>query len=167
MPETAIPGHARVVVIGAGIAGCSVACHLTKLGWRDIVVVEQGPLFETGGSTTHAPGLVFQINPSKTMTAFARYTVGLWSEMELDGEPCVRTVGSLEAAWTVERFTDLKRKAGYGLSWGVEAHLLGPAEARSLFPMLSDRILGALYVPSDIQTPATRPAEAMAREAAR
>jgi len=76
MPETAIPGHARVVVIGAGIAGCSVACHLTKLGWRDIVVVEQGPLFETGGSTTHAPGLVFQINPSKTMTAFARYTVG-------------------------------------------------------------------------------------------
>ena len=167
MSETAIAKHARAVVIGAGIAGCSVAYHLTKLGWRDIVVVEQGPLFETGGSTTHAPGLVFQINPSKTMTALARYTVGLWSEMELEGEPCARSVGSLEAAWTPERFTDLKRKAGYGLSWGVEAHLLGPDETRDLFPMLSDRILGALYVPSDIQTRATRPAEAMAREAAR
>ena len=167
MSETAIAKHARAVVIGAGIAGCSVAYHLTKLGWRDIVVVDQGPLFETGGSTTHAPGLVFQINPSKTMTAFARYTVGLWSEMELEGEPCARTVGSLEVAWTPERLTDLKRKAGYGLSWGVEAHLLGPAEARDLFPMLTDRILGALHVPSDIQTSATRPAEAMAREAAR
>ena len=167
MSETAIAKHARAVVIGAGIAGCSVAYHLTKLGWRDIVVVEQGPLFETGGSTTHAPGLVFQINPSKTMTALARYTVGLWSEMELEGEPCARPVGSLEAAWTPERFTDLKRKAGYGLSWGVEAHLLGPEEARDLFPMLSDRIQGALYVPSDIQTRATRPAEAMARETAR
>ena len=167
MSETAIAKHARVVVIGAGIAGCSVAYHLTKLGWRDIVVVEQGPLFETGGSTTHAPGLAFQINPSKTMTAFAKYTVRLWSEMELEGEPCARPVGSLEAAWTPERFTDLKRKAGYGLSWGVEAHLLGPDEARDLFPMLSDRILGALYVPSDIQTRATRPAEAMARAASR
>ena len=167
MSETAIAKHARAVVIGAGIAGCSVAYHLTKLGWRDIVVVEQGPLFETGGSTTHAPGLVFQINPSKTMTAFAKYTVGLWSEMEIEGEPCARPVGSLEAAWTPERFTDLKRKAGHGLSWGVEAHLLGRDDARDLFPMLSDRILGALYVPSDIQTRATRPAEAMARAASR
>lgn len=93
MPEIAMPKHARAVIIGAGIAGCSVAYHLTKLGWRDIVVVEQGPLFETGGSTSHAPGLVFQLNPSKTMTAFANYTVQLWSEMELDGAPCAKTVG--------------------------------------------------------------------------
>ena len=167
MSEIALPKHARAVIIGAGIAGCSVAYHLTKLGWRDVVVVEQGPLFETGGSTSHAPGLVFQINPSKTMTAFATYTVQLWSAMELDGAPCANTVGSLEVAWTPERLTDLKRKAGYGMSWGVEAHLLGPAEARGLFPLLSDRILGALYVPSDIQTQATRPAAAMAREAER
>ena len=167
MPERAIPKRARAVIIGAGIVGCSVAYHLTKLGWRDIVVVEQGPLFETGGSTSHAPGLVFQINPSKTMTAFAKYTAQLWSEMKLDGAPCAKTVGSLEVAWTPERLTDLKRKAGYGLSWGVEAHLLSPAEARGLLPMLSDRILGALHVPSDIQTKAVRPAEAMAREAER
>lgn len=161
------PRHARAVIIGAGIVGCSVAYHLTKLGWRDVVVVEQGPLFETGGSTSHAPGLVFQVNPSKTMTGFARHSVDLWTQLELDGVPCAKTVGSLEVAWTPERLVDLKRKAGYGLSWGVEAHLLSPAEARDLVPMLSDQILGALSVPSDVHTRATRPAESMAREAER
>ena len=120
-----LPSHARVVIIGAGIVGCSVAYHLTKLGWRDIVVVEQGPLFETGGSTSHAPGLVFQVNPSKTMTGMARYSVDLWTRLTLDGDPCATTVGSLEVAWTPERLVDLNRKAGYGLSWGVEAHLIG------------------------------------------
>ena len=62
MADIKLPERARAVIVGAGIAGCSVAYHLTKLGWRDVVVVEQGPLFETGGSTSHAPGLVFQIN---------------------------------------------------------------------------------------------------------
>ena len=167
MPDDTLPGHARAVVVGAGIVGCSVAYHLTKLGWRDIVVVDQGPLFETGGSTSHAPGLVFQINPSKTMTSFASYSVDLWSRLGLDGVPCAKAVGSMEVAWTPERLEDLKRKVGLGLSWGVEAHMLDAAETRGLFPMLSDRVLGAMYVPSDIQTRATRPAEAMAREAER
>ena len=167
MSDITLPKHARAVIVGAGIVGCSVAYHLTKLGWRDIVVVEQGPLFETGGSTSHAPGLVFQINPSKTMADFARYTVDLWSGLQLDGEPCAKNVGSLEVAWTPERLADLKRKAGYGKSWGVEGHVISPSEAREFIPMLSERILGALYVPSDIQTKATRPAEAMAREAER
>ncbi len=167
MTDQSLPTHARAVVIGAGIAGCSVAYHLAKLGWRDIVVIDQGPLFETGGSTTHAPGGVFQINASRTMTHFARYTVDLWSQMELDGESCVNPVGSLEVAWTPERLVDLKRKLGYSMSWGVEAHLITTQEARKLVPMLSKRSLGALYVPSDIQTTATKPAEAMAREATR
>ena len=167
MPDDTLPRHARAVVVGAGIAGCSVAYHLTRLGWRDIVVVDQGALFETGGSTSHAPGLVFQVNSSRTMTGFARYTVDLWSRLELDGAPCAKAVGSMEVAWTPERLADLKRKAGFGLSWGVEAHVLDTAETRKLFPMLSERVLGAMYVPSDIQTRATRPAEAMAREAER
>ena len=141
--------------------------NLTRLGWRDIIVVDQGPLFETGGSTSHAPGLVFQINPSRMMTAFARYTVDLWSGLELDGERCAKPVGSLEVAWTPERLEDLKRKVGLGIASGVEAHLLGPSETRDLFPLLSKRILGAIYVPSDVHTKATRPAEAMAREAMR
>ncbi|MCY4412269.1 MAG: FAD-dependent oxidoreductase, partial [Caldilineaceae bacterium] len=162
-----MPKHARAVIIGAGIAGCSVAYHLSQLGWREIVVVDQGMLFETGGSTSHAPGLVFQINASKTMTEFARHTVDLWTQMEVDGEPCARQVGSMEVAWTPERLTDLKRKHGYGLAWGVDCHLLSPDEARARFPLLTDRIFGALYVPSDIQTQATRSAQAMARAAER
>ena len=167
MPDDTLPRHARAVVVGAGIAGCSVAYHLAELGWRDIVVVDQGPLFETGGSTSHAPGLVFQVNPSKTMTGFASYTVDLWSRLELDGVPCAKAVGSMEVAWTPERLEDLKRKTGLGMSWGVDARMLDAAETRDLFPMLSDRVLGAMHVPSDIHTRATRPAEAMAREAER
>ena len=128
MSAITLPKHARVVVVGAGIVGCSVAYHLTKLGWRDIIVVEQGPLFETGGSTSHAPGLVFQVNPSKTMAGFAKYTVDHWSELTLDGDPCAKNVGSLEVAWTPERLEDLKRKAGYGMSWGIEAHVISPAK---------------------------------------
>ena len=100
MVNVALPKQARAVVIGAGIAGCSVAYHLAELGWRDIVVVDQGPLFETGGSTSHAPGLVFQVNPSKAMASFARYTVELWKSMKLYGERCANPVGSLEVAWT-------------------------------------------------------------------
>ena len=80
--------HARVVVIGAGIAGASVAYHLAKLGWSDIVVVDKGPMFETGGSTTHAPGLVFQVNFSKMMSVFARETVELFESLNpTGGEP--------------------------------------------------------------------------------
>ena len=165
MADIKLPERARAVIVGAGIAGCSVAYHLTKLGWRDVVLVDQGPLYETGGSTSHAPGLVFQLNASKTMTNFASYTVDLWKRLELDGEPCVNPVGSLEVAWTDERLADLKRKAGYGMSWGVEGHVISYGEARDFIPLLSDRIKGALYVPSDVQTRPTRPAEAMARYA--
>ena len=168
MASVALPEYAQERSSSARVSRVAASpYHLTKLGWRDIVVVEQGPLFETGGSTSHAPGLVFQVNPSKTMMNFARYTVDLWKGLELEGEPCVRPVGSLEVAWTPERLADLKRRAGFGMSWGVDAHLINPSEARDLIPALSDRILGALYVPSDIQTQATRPAEAMAREAER
>ena len=80
--------NARVVIVGAGIVGCATAYYLTKMGWRDIVVVEQGPLFETGGSTTHAPGLIFQVNASKMLAGFAQQTVELYSSLRLDGEPC-------------------------------------------------------------------------------
>ena len=83
MTNTELPSQAQTVIIGAGIAGCSVAYHLAQLGWKDVVVIDQGPLFETGGSTSHAPGLVYQINPSQTMASFARYTVDLWSELTL------------------------------------------------------------------------------------
>lgn len=87
---------ASVVIVGAGIVGCSVAEHLTRMGWRDVVVLDQGPLFEAGGSSSHAPGLVFQTNPSKTMSDLASYSVRRYSE--LDGLPCFYPVGGIEVA---------------------------------------------------------------------
>ena len=156
--------HARLVVIGAGIVGCSTVYHLTRLGWKDIVVLDQGPLFDTGGSTSHAPGLVFQTNFSKMMTDLSRNAVALYNALNLDGQPCFYPVGSFEVAYTGERLEDLKRKLGAAKAWNLEAHLISPEEARARLPLLdADRIHGAYYVPSDGIAKAVRACEAMAR----
>lgn len=166
MTEGALPDRARLVIMGAGIVGCSAAYHLARLGWRDMVVVDQGSLFETGGSTSHAPGGVFQTNFSKMMTDFARYTVELYNGLALDGEPCFHMVGGLEVALTSERFEDLKRKVGVAKSWGVEAGLISPEETRDKVPILDPgQIQGAYWVPSDGIAKAVRAGEAMARMA--
>ena len=156
--------HARLVVIGAGIVGCSTVYHLTRQGWKDIVVLDQGPLFDTGGSTSHAPGLVFQTNFSKTMTDLSRNTVALYNSLSLDGQPCFFPVGSFEVAYTPERMEDLKRKLGAAGSWNLEARLTSPEETRAMLPLLdAGRIHGAYYVPSDGIARAVRACEAMAR----
>ena len=156
--------QANLVIIGAGIVGCSTAYHLTRLGFRDIVVLDQGPLFETGGSTSHAPGGVFQTNFSKMMTDFARYTVELYGDLELDGEPCWHSVGGMEVAYTKERWKDLARKAGVAKSWGLDAALITPDEAKDKIPLLDeDRIHGAYFVPTDGIAKAVRAGESMAR----
>ncbi|MBP1969100.1 glycine cleavage system aminomethyltransferase T/glycine/D-amino acid oxidase-like deaminating enzyme [Virgibacillus natechei] len=140
----------RIVIIGAGVVGCSTAYYLNKMGQQDITVIDQGPLFETGGSTSHAPGLVAQLNFSKLLTAFASQTVADFTELG-DGErPSYYPVGSLELARTPERLNDLKRKAGAGKSWGIEAHVLSPKECKEKNPVINpDTILGGLYVPTD------------------
>ena len=156
--------HASVVIVGAGIVGCSVAYHLSKLGLTDVVVVDQGPLFETGGATSHAPGLIFQVNPSWTMAEFAKYSVDLYSHLEAGGAPCYYPVGGLEVASTKERFDDFKRRRGLALAYGIDAELIGPRELMDLVPIVSERVVGALYVPSDGIGKAVRAAESMARE---
>jgi dimethylglycine oxidase len=156
--------RAQLVVIGAGIVGCSAAFHLTQKGWRDIVVLDQGPLFETGGSTSHAPGLVFQTNPSKTMTELAKQTVELYSQLCVNTEPCFYPVGSMEVAHTRARWEDLKRKLGFAMSWGLRAELLTPAEAVHKQPLLdATKIHGAYFVQDDGIAKAVRAAEAMSR----
>jgi glycine cleavage system aminomethyltransferase T/glycine/D-amino acid oxidase-like deaminating enzyme len=155
---------ARVVIVGAGIVGCAVADHLTSIGWRDVVVLEQGPLFEAGGSTSHAPGLMFQTNPSKTMTDLAKYSVGRYTELELDGQPCGYGAGGIEVAETPERWHDLKRKHGLATSWGLESHLISPEECAEKIPLLNPgKIRGGLFVPSDGIAKGVRACEAMAR----
>lgn len=154
----------RIVIIGAGIVGCSLADELTAMGCTNVVVLEQGPLFATGGSTSHAPGGVHQTNLSRTMTQFAQYTVKRYSELELDGQPCFYPVGSIEVAITPARWQDLKRKVGVATSWGLPARLLTPEECARKIPLLDPRkIKGGFFVPTDGIAKAVRAGEAMAR----
>ncbi|GAA3596588.1 FAD-dependent oxidoreductase [Nonomuraea rosea] len=127
--------------------GCALADELTERGWTDVTVVDQGPLFAAGGSSSHAPGLVFETNPSKTMTEFAAYTVRKYREL---GEHCFRQVGGLEVATTPERWTDLHRKQGWAESWGVEGRLVDTERCAELWPLLDkDKVLGGFHVPGD------------------
>ncbi|QUI30610.1 GcvT family protein [Streptomyces alfalfae] len=140
----------RVVVIGAGIVGCSLADELTARGWTDVTVLEQGPLPAPGGSTSHAPGLVFRTGPSRTMTEFAKYTVEKFGSLDADGLPCFTPVGGLELATTPERWADLHRKAGLAASWGVRAELVGPGRCRELWPLIDEgQVYGGLHTPDD------------------
>ncbi|HEX5690409.1 MAG TPA: FAD-dependent oxidoreductase, partial [Roseiflexaceae bacterium] len=158
--------HAKLVIVGAGIVGCSAAYHLAKMGWRDVVVVDKGDLFENDGSTSHAPGGMFLTNSSKMMTEFAKYSRKLYAEFTLDGEPCLYGCGGLEVARTPARWHDLRRKQGWARSYGLESHLLSPAEVRELVPILDDSVVhGAYYVPDDAVAKAVRTITALARAA--
>src|SRR2546430_5553054 len=139
-----------VVVVGAGIVGCGVAEHLTALGVRSVLVVDQGPLFQTGGSTSHAPGLVFQTNVSQAMSRLARFSVEKYRAVRYHGAACFDAVGSIEVAATPERWTDLRRKHGLATSWGIESHLLAPDAVARRVPLLDPaRVHGGLFVPRD------------------
>jgi glycine cleavage system T protein len=165
--KRSLPTSARAVIVGAGIVGASVAYHLTREGWTDLVVVDQGPLWETGGSTSHAPGLVFQLNPSHTMTQLARTTVEVLSGLELDGLPCYLPVGGIEVAATEERMAELDRRYGRARGYGLEAELLTPAQVCERIPLIDPgKILGGLFVEQDGIAKAVRGAEAMGRAAA-
>ncbi|KAL2801671.1 hypothetical protein BJX63DRAFT_442003 [Aspergillus granulosus] len=140
----------HIVIIGAGIVGTNLADELLSRGWDRITVIEQGPLDLPGGSTSHAPGLVFQTSPSKTMTKFAQYTVQKLLSIQKDGQGCFNQVGGLEVATTTERVEELKRKHGYAMSWGVDARLVSKEECIKMYPLLDkDVVLGGLHIPSD------------------
>jgi dimethylglycine oxidase len=152
------------VIIGAGIVGANLADELTARGWDRITVLDQGPLPLTGGSTSHAPGLVFQTNASKTMTELARYTVEKFVGMDLDGEWCFNQLGGLEVATTPERLAELHRKQGWATSWGIDGSVIDPKECVKLHALLDEgRILGGLYVPTDGLAKASRVVAALMR----
>ncbi|ROS43402.1 GcvT family protein [Amycolatopsis thermoflava] len=156
----------RVVIIGAGIVGANLADELTERGWTRITVLDQGPLPLTGGSTSHAPGLVYQTNPSKTMTEFATYTVNKLSSLDVDGAWCFNQVGGLEVATTPERLADLHRKQGWATSWGVPGEVVGPEECARLHPLLDpEQILGGFHTPTDGLAKAARAVVALRRRA--
>ncbi|MGP4017613.1 GcvT family protein [Saccharopolyspora sp. 5N708] len=160
------PPTPRVIIIGAGIVGCSLADELTERGWTNVTVVDQGPLFATGGSSSHAPGLVFRTNAAKTLTEFADYTARKFGGLDLDGQPCFQQVGGLELATTAARWDDLQRKHGLATSWGIRSELLTPRECVRLWPTIDrDQVLGGFHTPEDGLAKALRACEAQARRA--
>ena len=156
----------RVVIIGAGVVGANLADELTERGWNRVTVVDQGPLPLTGGSTSHAPGLVFQTNGSRTMTRFATYTIEKLLSLDVDGAWCFNQVGGLEVATTPERLAELHRRQGLATSWGVQAEVVGPDRCVELHPLVDrDQVLGGLYVPTDGLAKATRAVQALTARA--
>jgi glycine cleavage system aminomethyltransferase T/glycine/D-amino acid oxidase-like deaminating enzyme len=159
--------RAQLVVVGAGIVGASAAYHLAELGLTDVVVIDQGPLFETGGSTSHAPGLVFQTNGSRTMCRIAQDSVELYEGLQVDGEQAFYTVGGIEVATTRERMDELERRLGFARSYGIAgATLLSVQETVERLPLVDARaILGSYHVPSDGIAKGVRVAEALSGRA--
>ncbi len=145
-----LPSHAAVVIIGGGIHGCSVAYHLARQGWTDVVLLERRQL--TCGTTWHAAGLVGQLQGSHATTAFAKYGIELLQELEDDTgqNPGYRRSGSISIAINEERLAELKRKADFAAVFGIEAHYLSLREIQERWPLMNpEGVLGGIYMPSD------------------
>jgi glycine cleavage system aminomethyltransferase T/glycine/D-amino acid oxidase-like deaminating enzyme len=139
-----LPPSANVVVIGAGIVGNSVVHHLAELGWRDIVQVDKGPLPNPGGSTGHASNFIFPVDHNKEMTHLTLDSQRQYEEMGVS-----TASGGIEVARTEARMDELRRRMTSAKTWGIESHLLSPAEVKERVPFINEEIiLGGFYTPS-------------------
>ena len=160
---TKLPDQARVVVIGAGIVGCSVAYHLAKLGWRDVVLLEQKTV--ASGTTDHGAGLVSQLRYTRALTDLSRYCVELYPTLEAEtGQSSgFRQTGSITVARTPERMDELRRFISLGRCFGVEIHEITPREVGAMWPLMNtDNLKGAVFIPKDGQVVPPRTSMAMA-----
>ncbi|HEY8988491.1 MAG TPA: FAD-binding oxidoreductase, partial [Candidatus Limnocylindrales bacterium] len=139
-----VPTHARVVIIGAGIVGNSMAWHLADKGWRDILLIEKGMLPNPGGSTGHASNFIFLADHSKEMAAFTMDSARQYRDLGVYSE-----TGGIEVARKPERMEELKRRMASSTSWGVEdSRLLTPAEVKAIVPFIDESvILGGFFTP--------------------
>lgn len=145
-----LPTHAQVVIVGGGIAGCSTAYHLTKLGITDVLLLEQGRL--TSGTTWHAAGLIGQMRPNRSMTAMSRYGIELYQTLEAETGLATgwKACGSLNVARTPERWQVLQKQAALARSFGIEVHLVSPHEAGERWPLMrTDDLQGGIWIPGD------------------
>ena len=148
--DKALPIHARAVIIGGGIVGCSVAYHLAKLGWGEIVLLEQGQL--SCGTTWHAAGLVGQLRAHQNLTRLIRYSCELYENLEAETGQATgwKRCGSLVVARTDDRMTLLKRTAAMARAHGVEAEVISAADAGRLWPVMrADDLVGGVWIPGD------------------
>jgi glycine cleavage system aminomethyltransferase T/glycine/D-amino acid oxidase-like deaminating enzyme len=138
-----LPERASVVVIGAGIVGNSLAHHLARLGWKDIVLLDKGPMPSPGGSTGHASNFIFPVDHSKEMTLFTQESVRQYRALGVFTQS-----GGVEVARIPERLDELKRRLASARAWGEPAELLTPAEVQARVPFLDPKvILGGFYCP--------------------
>src|SRR3954453_17665695 len=139
-----VPGHARVVVIGAGIVGNSLVYHLARLGWRDIVQIDKGALPNPGGSTGHASNFIFLTDHSREITDLTLDSVEQYQEMGVFTQS-----GGFEIARTEERMEELRRRMSSAKAWGIEAEIVSPEFVVEKVPFLdADQIVGAFWTPS-------------------
>ncbi|MDP6320142.1 MAG: FAD-dependent oxidoreductase, partial [SAR324 cluster bacterium] len=161
-----LPKQAQVVIIGGGVIGCSVAYHLTKLGWPDIVLLERREL--TCGTTWHAAGLVGQLRATKNMTMLAQYTSELYATLEEETGQATgfKQNGSISVAPDKERFEELKRGASMAKCFGLEVEVITPKEAVEMHSLLNiDDLEGAVFLPKDGQTNPIDVTQALAKGA--
>jgi 4-methylaminobutanoate oxidase (formaldehyde-forming) len=161
-----LPSHARVVIIGGGVSGCSVAYHLAERGWTDIVLLERKKL--TSGTTWHAAGLIGQLRPNENMTRLAKYSADLYQRLEAETGVAtgMRMVGSITAALTEHRREEILRQASLARAFGVEVEEISPTEAKKMYPHLTvEDMVSAVHLPGDGQCDPANIAMALAKGA--
>jgi len=163
---TSLPQHAQIVVIGGGIIGCSTAYHLARDHKADVIVLERNQL--TSGSTWHAAGLVGQLRNSASITQVLKYSVALYSRLEAETGLATgwKMTGCLRLATNSERWTEFQRLATTARSFGMEMHLIGPAEVQRLWPLMDvSDLVGASFLPTDGQASPSDIAQSLAKGA--
>ena len=150
--EKALPSSTKVVVIGGGVAGCSVAYHLAKFGWKDTILLERDQL--TSGTTWHAAGLVGQLGATATITKLRKYSLNLYKELEKKTELStgLKQNGAITVASSKERLQELLRQATSAQLFDVNVEVLDKKKIKDLYPVINDQdILGGVYMPEDGQ----------------
>lgn len=161
-----LPTKARAVIIGGGVAGASVAYHLAKLGWRDVVLLERKQL--TCGTTWHAAGLIGQLRATSNMTRLAKYTQELYFDLEKETGVAtgIRRNGSITLALSAERKEEIYRGASMARAFGVEVEEISPTQAKAQYPHINvEDVHGAIYLPRDGQGDPTNITLALAKGA--
>ena len=156
-----MPGHAKVVVIGAGIVGNCLVGHLARLGWTNMVLIDKGPLPNPGGSTGHASNFIFPTDHNKEMALLTLESQRQYEELGVN-----TTCGGIEVARTEERMEELNRRMTSARAWGIEAELLTPAQVKEKVPFINEKVIvGGFYSPTTSVVDSLRAGTLMREEA--
>ena len=148
--EKKLPNSTKVVVIGGGVVGCSVAYHLAKFGWKDTILLERDQL--TSGTTWHAAGLVSQLGPTAAITKIRKYTLDLYKklEKEVDHSAGLRLNGALSIAQNKGRWQELQRQATTAQLYDVDVRILDKNQIKKDYPIINtDEVIGGILMPGD------------------